>query len=322
MLQQLETKESKILVPRLLLGFSVWAAASRYFMSNAFVQIHGQPQQCRYRMPFRENHRTQQKIATALSDQRNPASGTTRSTTSSVSKSSQEIIYEVCMSPACMADGSQATLERLRAVTTCGVAEGSCHSLCGKGPIVKIASSKKNYVTKDKVLELLFPEEDTPMDILQIVEAIEYAQAGHEAFKAKDYEHATQLYQQAIDIGFHPSRKLHIQQLESHYSVGLEWLLETRRQQALALLKMKRTQDALLAAQAACNLSNNQDIDSFRILVDVYQQKNDIKGEYEAIKRVLSFDVNKSISHLVTSNDRRLLQFRLNKLQKLLEQEA
>ena len=53
--------------------------------------------------------------------------------------STPKLSFSVCLSPGCVADGAQATLDKLQALappTVVTVEAGTCESLCGSGPIV------------------------------------------------------------------------------------------------------------------------------------------------------------------------------------------
>jgi tetratricopeptide (TPR) repeat protein len=142
-------------------------------------------------------------------------------------------IYEVCLSPGCIADGASQTLEKLQALAPPNVIvkAGSCSSLCGNGPVLVVHSSSgtdnndppnmnKKVVTKKhrkvsgaKILELLEGNDQKnsgstgPPEAL--IEGYELVLQADDLFaKSKDYAQAVQLYEKALAIAFRPAMDL------------------------------------------------------------------------------------------------------------------
>jgi hypothetical protein len=96
---------------------------------------------------------------------------TERRTSQPPASSRELIVYQVCLSPGCVADGAEDTLERFQAMAPPHIIieAGVCSSLCGNGPVVlmnppehgdaamkkKTPAVRHRKVKGDKILELL-----------------------------------------------------------------------------------------------------------------------------------------------------------------------
>jgi len=97
---------------------------------------------------------------------------------------------------------------------------------------------------------------------------------------------------------------------------GLEWLIRARRNEAIARLDLGDIDGAMLAAQASCNLSRNTSAESFQILAEIYQRRDDKVGELQALKTMFSLPVDEDKLPFAAQNQRRELGFRLAKLER------
>lgn len=251
-------------------------------------------------------------------------------------------IFEVCLSPGCIADGAQATLEQLQALAPPGieVKPGVCCSLCGNGPIVMCPTDKtvkKNRrVSGPKLIALLEEtstsdnegENDDTNNIIPpaLLQGYDLSLQAEEAFNKKDYETVLQLYEEVIEIAFRPAmdlqtarEKVQVDNVnENGIPVGLLWLIKARRNEATAKLAMKDIDGAVLAAQAACNLSRNRCSESLDVLASVYQSKGDIEQEYQALTNMFQLPIDESTLSAPMKNRRRELGFRLSSLERQL----
>ena len=134
---------------------------------------------------------------------------------------------QVCLSPACTADGAQATLEKMQALAPANVIveAGACVSLCGSGPVVqqeavisKVESSKqqpqqqqgplkhKRIDNTDKIFKLLYPSpEDVPTDLIRGYELVEQ---GDVEFSKEQFAKAVELYESAVNVAFRSAVEL------------------------------------------------------------------------------------------------------------------
>lgn len=237
------------------------------------------------------------------------------------------ITYEVCLSPACIADGAPQTLERLRAIAPPNVIikEGTCKSFCGNGPVVlnptepRIIRHRK--VKGAKLIDLLAAE---GILALEIVEGYDLVLKADDFYAKKNYRQAVELYEKAVDVAFRSAVELQgerdrMQKEESRQTkapLGLEWLVRARSNEAMAKLEMGDPNAALLAAQAACNLSRNTNIESFRVLAEIYKRKGDVAAELQTLQTMFALPIDESTLPFQMQNNRRELRFRLAKLER------
>jgi tetratricopeptide (TPR) repeat protein len=277
------------------------------------------------------------------------------------------VIYRVCLSPGCVADGALKTYEQLLALAPPHVIveAGSCHSLCGNGPVIDAtptvksttSSSSNNKrmrkVSGPKVLQLLQDEGVIP----ELAEGYALVLKGDEAFAARQYSHAIELYEKAVQMAFRPameaqSAREHLARIAPNGSKGsttaaprrtslsargaggggsasifshtptssLDWLVRARRNTATSLLHLGDLEAALLEAQAACNLSRNTCWRCFVVVAECYRQKGNAESEYGTLKALFALPVDEAALDFPSKNDRRELQFRMQRLSKDLQQ--
>ena len=273
------------------------------------------------------------------------------------------IIYEVCLSPGCVADGAQATLERMQALAPPHVVvqAGTCSSLCGNGPVVlqdnnqdvtKKKPTTHRKVKHDKILQLLYPPPQEqvvadpgpppalplndvrrmhpPKPTITTIVKSEPPQAliqgynlvleADQAFEKKDYQTALQLYEKAVQVSFSTAIDLQRQRekQQSDSLSGLTWLIRARRRQAQSCLELGQYQDAVLAAQAACNLSRNTCAACFQVLARIYQAQENVVGELQAIQKMLALQQqHQDEMSVAEQNGQREWKFRLAKLERI-----
>jgi tetratricopeptide (TPR) repeat protein len=150
------------------------------------------------------------------------------------------------------------------------------------------------------------------------------------AFAKKDYETAVCLYREAIQVSF--SAAIGLQRLRERVQpsifsatktqepVGLEWLVRARRNEAKGKLELGLVEDAMLAAQAACNLSRNTSSEAFQILAEIYQRKGEARGELQALQTMFALPVKEDQLTHPLKNLRRELGFRLASLERQIGQ--
>jgi hypothetical protein len=258
--------------------------------------------------------------------------------------SKQLTTYEVCLSPGCVADGAQETLEKLQALAPPNVIvkAGSCSSFCGSGPVVLGSgetTSKHRKVSGKKVLELLFPDAGDMRPSVELVGGYELVLQADQVFSKKDYATAVQLYEQALALAFRPAMVLQTarDQMQRDYidessttaiavtkqPIGLQWLIRARCNEASAKLELGDVDGALFAAQGACNLSRNTNAASFQVLSHVYQRKKDTAGELQALQTMFALPVSdESKLSFSEQNRRREFGFRLQKLEREKKQQV
>lgn len=237
-------------------------------------------------------------------------------------------IYEVCLSPGCIADGAKETLQKLQALAPPGnlVMPGVCCSLCGNGPVVMnpgVKTTTKHRRVKDKkILDLLLSEEDIVIPD-ELIKGYDASMEAADAFQKQDFEKAVTLYEAAIESGFQAAMDLETARekageknlADSGIPVGLLWLVEARRNEALARMEVGDSDGAVLAAQAACNIARNRCSESLEVLAEVYQKKGDDNGELQALTNLFDLPVEKDLPMQV-ANKRRELGFRKAKLER------
>lgn len=221
----------------------------------------------------------------------------------------------VCTSPACIADGSYRTLEKLQALSPYDVKDGTCQSLCGNGPIVTLDDGKKLRRMKDNRLDDLVRELQ-PKYSEVLLEAYECIVAGDQAFVAKDWDHAIRLYERAFHTAYSTVLQLQASSSRTDTDRILQCWIRARRNQASSHLELGQMETALLTAQGACNLSRNQDDKCFAVLAQAYRALDQPRNEKDAIQRMLSLMSREATDSTQQSNERRTWQFRLDKLER------
>jgi tetratricopeptide (TPR) repeat protein len=244
----------------------------------------------------------------------------------------EQVIYEVCVSPGCLADGAQQTLQKLQALAPpgCFVKPGVCCSLCGNGPIVMSADEKKPKKYRkvkgmNKVMEILCGDQVPSPIPHALVEGYEISMQAEEAFQRKSYEEAVSLYGKSISIAFRAAMDLQAARektrrdnLSSERSipVGLQWLIKARRNEASSRLAMGDLDGAILAAQASCNIARNRCPESLEVLAEIYQREGNAKDELQALNNLFDLAVEEKSLSTQIANRRRELGFRRAKLER------
>lgn len=209
----------------------------------------------------------------------------------------------------------------------------------------KVHTKEHRRVKGEKLANLLAPRKDdedhdgsddsvtrafaeTPENIIKGYEIVMEAD---ECFKKNNFKEAARLYEEAISVSFVATMELQRlrEQLQpkGSYStqtqapIGLEWLIRARRNEAQSLLEIGEIEDAMLAAQSACNLSKNTSADSFQVLAEIYRSKDDLAGELQALRTMLALPVDEESLSVQVKNKRRSLGFRLTSLERQLASE-
>ena len=234
--------------------------------------------------------------------------------------------FEVCLSPGCVADGAKEALEKMQALAAPFVKAGVCCSLCGNGPIVLDQSNNKKYrkvTTDEKLVEILFGEEGMNSQQNAILDGVNLVFQADDVLKnnPQDYEKAIGLYEKGIEMGLKPSLELTKVNNEENPSADgsmascLQWLISARQNEAIAKLKVGDSDGALLAAQNACELSQNTSPAAFEVLQEVYGSLNDAAGELQALRALFDLAAPGKLTAM-QENKRRTLGFRLAKLER------
>jgi hypothetical protein len=260
----------------------------------------------------------------------------------------QDVIeYEVCLSPGCVADGATATLEKLQALAPPNVIVkgGGCSSACGNGPIVIRSSTntgsttnKKTFrrISTDKIYGLFADNEGIAVDS-RLAHGYDMVIQADQAFSSKNFQLARDLYAEAVAMAYDAAMETNAQRRAVQDSdttggisngqnlvspKGLQWMIRTRRNQALSTLKLMdagnsraNVAGALVAAQDACALSNDACSESFQVLAEVYRCMGDTGSEITALRRVFEVSDGAKLS-FEAKTERRELGFRLTKLER------
>ena len=151
--------------------------------------------------------------------------------TSSSSSSKQykpTVEVEVCLSPGCLGDGASNTLSRLKAYAhpSICVKEGSCQSLCGKGPILIQNPDGDGSKKRGRKVLLKFMKDDKKLipfleDLLEegeknetndnripaaLIEGYNLIDKGFEAFDQRSFTEASQLLKAGIVKALQPAK--------------------------------------------------------------------------------------------------------------------
>jgi hypothetical protein len=245
-------------------------------------------------------------------------------------------IYEICLSPGCIADGAELTLQKIQALapystSVCKVKAGVCQSLCGNGPIVlnNETNQKIRKVTNDdKILKLL--DIDTGKGTTAaaaaaaILQAFEYL---NEAKDTSDTETQLTLYEKAIAIGVSTIA-------DKEYSLDqILWLVEALQEQTQSLLKGNDKNQEAAAIQAAekavalvrtASSFDKDDQNSVSLLykcleclqqaLEASQDKTLVEREVDTLQQLFELEPQKLTT--TQQNKRRTLGFRLQRLKK------
>ncbi|KAG7354679.1 hypothetical protein IV203_004035 [Nitzschia inconspicua] len=156
---------------------------------------------------------------------------------------------EVCLSPGCLADGAQLTLQKLQALSdgsNIKVQKGVCCSLCGNGPVVLNGNNKIRKVSSDdKILKLLGSDDQSPDPRFQtILQSFELIQQARQAVKSRDFGAGVELFQKGVDLGMDQSSS-------SSSLAQVSYLVEALQEQACALLQLPDKESKTRAVDAA-----------------------------------------------------------------------
>jgi hypothetical protein len=230
------------------------------------------------------------------------------------------LTYEICLSPGCVADGADETLSRMRALAPPDVIikPGVCCSLCGNGPIVLEGSKKIRKVSEKKIIDMLFGDEGMDSQQQAVFDAFNLVSEANGALKQKDYEKATDLYKNGIDLGLEPALVLEERRIPEDSDTsppGLQWLINARQQEATAKLNIGDVDGAVSSAQSACELSQNSSLDAFEALQEAYAAKGDAERELKTLQSLFALPEQEKMT-AIQSNKRRQLGFRFAKLER------
>lgn len=230
--------------------------------------------------------------------------------------SSPKKVIRVCQSPGCKDDGAMTTLDCLLAMAPPGVdvVKGGCVSLCGSGPVVELYNSiedvtsvkKKRVKGSDTIMSLLDEcvataegDEDDSEPALKpymrdrLMSGYELSLEAHEAYQAKNYQSAVDLYTDAIESGRKPAMML--QEARSAgsdtttdgYPEGVQWLVVSFKNSCRARLSLKDVDGARRDAFASTIFSQNFDADAHECLAEVCSASSDALGELQAVKAAI-----------------------------------
>mmetsp|Transcript_25265 Transcript_25265/g.31131 ORF Transcript_25265/g.31131 Transcript_25265/m.31131 type:complete len:306 (+) Transcript_25265:81-998(+) len=286
------------------------------------------------------------------------SSGSTKNNNNSNSNDNKitcPITLEICLSPGCLADGSEQTLHKFKAIAPPNqilVKKGGCVSACGNGPIVreneKIIHKRigmKNVVTlMDKLL--LSKEEgggintsiaDSDDDDKKLVSLLSLDLiGGYDNFieaetelNRKNYEDAITLYEKGIELGFE-SAISHSEQANDNGKnnnistiitttkgthPSMEWIVKSYCGLAKAKLAIKDKDGTIQAAEEACKASKYSDPVCFELVAQICQEFNEPNKELKALQTLFQLPVDGDLSREV-ANRRRTQGFRLAKLER------
>mmetsp|Transcript_26872 Transcript_26872/g.57147 ORF Transcript_26872/g.57147 Transcript_26872/m.57147 type:complete len:320 (-) Transcript_26872:100-1059(-) len=229
--------------------------------------------------------------------------------------SSPKKILRVCQSPGCKDDGAMSTFDCLSAMAPPGldVVKGVCVSLCGSGPVVELCDDiddmapikKKRVKGREKILSLLdecVTEKDEGEDTVpalkpymhdRLMNGYELALEANEAYAAKDYQLAVDLYTDAIQSGRKPAMILQEARSASsdinsgQFLEGVQWLVTSFKNSCRSRLILKDIDGARRDAFAATVFSQNCDGDAHECVAEVSAASSDALGEMQAIKSAI-----------------------------------
>lgn len=169
---------------------------------------------------------------------------------------------------------------------------------------------------------------------LAVVQGYDLSLQGDTAFTRGDYETAIRIYEEVVRVAF--SATIELQRARERIRPewipdrkpmtrvpdGLVWLIRARRNQARAYLELGHLQDAMLAAQAACNISRNACSETFQVIAEIYQRKGEDRGELQALQTMFALPIDESKMSVSMKNRRRELTFRMVSLARQLSEQA
>lgn len=230
------------------------------------------------------------------------------------------LIYEICLSPGCVADGAGETLSRMRALAPPDVLvkPGVCCSLCGNGPVVLEGSKQIRKVSGSKIIDLLFGDDGMDSEQQAVFDAFNIVLEADSALQQKEYKKATELYRVALDLGSGPTVALEGRRSPDTSETarpGLQWVINARQQEATAKLNIGDFDGAVSSAESACELSQNSSLDALDALQAAYEAKGEKEGELRSLQSYFALPEPEKLTTM-QSNKRRQLGFRLAKLER------
>lgn len=226
----------------------------------------------------------------------------------------------VCLSPGCVADGAEGTLDRLSAIAppSISVEEGGCVSKCGAGPVVEeqrqgVGGSTvvHRHVEGDALLSLLrdLAESDGFGVDDGLVEGYDFARQAEAHADEGSFEEAVDLYEQAVMVARSPVMEWSKHQSDLRAQGGdddgetnnasggrlkssgaMEWYIRVLRRKSSAHLAIGDVDGARAAAFACVQLSENSDPLCYETLAEVCEASGDEVGELMAIRQVLELE--------------------------------
>jgi len=247
---------------------------------------------------------------------------------------------EICVSPACAADGAEGVLSKLRALessspehNSVGFARGVCCSLCGNGPVARDTGSGKTHrklTSNQKILGLLsLDAENLDPDQEAVLEAIDACLEGDKALQRKNYQGAMQHYANGIGGGMNAAIALSKREESGSEDapVSLQWVIKALCGEAEATLRSGDAPGAVVPAATAFQLSKKRSVESLEILQEAYQSTKKENEELDALETLFELyekqeedesklpRARRKRQTPMEKNKRRTLGFRLSRLQ-------
>lgn len=219
-------------------------------------------------------------------------------------------VIRVCQSPGCQADGALATFKCMSTLAPPGidVLKGGCVSLCGQGPVVEISNNFDDVTTIQTLKKKRVKGSETIISLLdeivdgdgdepalkpymrdRLILGYELSLEAEEAYKAKSYALAVELYTDAIESG----RKTALILQETRAAAGsdteqsMQWLVTSFKNSCRARIVLKDLDNARRDAFAATVFSQNLDPDAHECLAEVCSSSDDALGELQAMKAAI-----------------------------------
>lgn len=245
--------------------------------------------------------------------------------TTSPTKSSRPVLIEVCLSPGCVADGAEETLNKCMAFVPSDlitVKKGVCVSACGNGPVVR---ENEKFVHKrvSDVLSLFEKVlvEEKNFIAEEIVEGYKIVSDAKDAAEEKNFDFAIVKYEEGIKLALDSA--IEFSKRDPNYTVdgdmpsNLQWIVQAYCDLAEANRQMKEYDRALGAIQEACELSRKTDPLCWELMAQVCQECNDSEKEMKALQNLFAIPVPEGAElPRDVANRRRTQGFRLAKLER------
>ena len=232
---------------------------------------------------------------------------------------SSKKVLRVCQSPGCKDDGAMTTFECLSAMAPpcVEVVKGGCVSLCGSGPVVELCNNvedvtsvkKKRVKGSGTILSLLdeCEEEENgpalkPFIRDRLMTGYELSLEAQEAYDAKNYQIAVDIYTDAIENGrkgamtLQEARSAIIDTVTANdteteqsnsYPEGVRWLVKSFKNSCRSRIALKDVDGARRDAFAATVFSQNLDADAHECLAEVCAASSDALGEMQSLKSAI-----------------------------------